>query len=68
MLLFFLEETEVLSKKFKSTQRKSEGKGYNEENNEGRAMKGIFREKIAHVVARGWRTKASRCLQLKLDG
>lgn len=56
MLLFFWRRLKY-SKKFKSTQRKSEEKGYNEENNEGRAMKGIFREKIAHVVARGWRTK-----------
>ena len=56
-MLLFLWRRLKYSIKFKSTQRKSEEKGYNQENNEGRAMKGIFREKTAHVVARGWRTK-----------
>lgn len=56
-MLLFLWRRLKYSKIFKSTQRKSEEKGHNEENNEGRAMKGIFREKTAHVVARGWRTK-----------
>ena len=52
MLLFLWRRLKYYIK-FKSTQRKSEEKGYNEDNNEGRAVKGIFREQTAQVVARG---------------